>query len=63
MSDNQRVKEETFSQTSRRGGDGQLVREDFQQGNGWRARTSELAAGRLGKVVACRLGSPTFAFG
>ena len=33
-SDNQGVKE-TFIQTDRRGGDGQLGREDSQQGSGW----------------------------
>ena len=34
-SDNQVIKEETFIQTGRRGGDGQLGREDSQQGSGW----------------------------
>ena len=34
-SDNQGVKEETFIQTSRRGGDGQPSGEDSQQGGGW----------------------------
>ena len=34
-SDNQGIKEETFIQTGRRGGDGQLCREDSQQGSGW----------------------------
>ena len=35
-SDNQGVKEETFIQTGRRGGDGQPGREDSWQGSGWR---------------------------
>ena len=35
-SDNQGIKEETFTQTSRRGRDGQLGGEDSQQGGGWR---------------------------
>ena len=34
-SDNQGDKEETFIQTSRWGGDGQLGRENLEQGNGW----------------------------
>ena len=37
-SNNQRVKEETFIQTGRRGGDGQLGREDWWQGGGWRTQ-------------------------
>ena len=34
-SDNQGVKEDTFIQTGRRGGDGQLGGEDSKQGSGW----------------------------
>ena len=34
-SDNQGVKEETLTQTSRRDGDGQLGGEDSRQGRGW----------------------------
>ena len=37
-SSNQGDKEETLTQTSRRGGDGQPAREDSQQGGGWWTR-------------------------
>ena len=37
-SDNQGVKEETFIQTNRRGGDGQPGGEDSWQGGGWQTR-------------------------
>ena len=49
-SNNQGVKEETLIQTSRRVRDRQSGREDG----------GKAAAGGLGKVVACRLGGPTF---
>ena len=39
-SNNQGVKEETFIQTGRRGGDGQLGREDMWQSSRWRTRQS-----------------------
>ena len=41
-SNNQGVKEETFTQTGGRGGDGQLGREDSWQGSGWRTRGSHI---------------------
>ena len=37
-SNNQGIKEETFIQTGRRGGDGQLGGEDSQQGSGWQTQ-------------------------
>ena len=37
-SDNQGDKEETFIQTGRRGGDGQLGRQDSQLGCGWQTQ-------------------------
>ena len=42
-SNNQGVKEETFIQTGRRGGEGQLGREDLRQGGSWRT-----GAGKVG---------------
>ena len=36
------VKEETFIQTGRRGGDGQPDREDLWQGGGWRTGQSHI---------------------
>ena len=50
-SNNQRDKEETFIQTSRRGRDGKLGTEDSRQGSGWQTRRAD-----------CRLGSPTFVY-
>ena len=41
-SDNQGVKEETFFQTSKRGGDGQPGREDLEQGSSWRTEWSHI---------------------
>ena len=52
-SENQGVKEETFIQTGRRGGDGQP---------GWEGLTKAVARGQ-GEVVAGRVGGPTFACG
>ena len=40
--DKQGVKEETFIQTSRRGGDGQLGGEDLQQGDSWQSGWSHI---------------------
>ena len=51
-SDNQRVKEETFIQPSRRGRDGQLGGED--------SRDKAVAGGPC-EVAASRAGGPTFA--
>ena len=51
-SDNQGVKEETFTQTGRKGGDGHPGGEGSRQGSCWRTR--------VGKVVAGRLCGPTF---
>ena len=60
-SDNQEVKEETFIQTSRKGGHGQLGREDSWKRGIWRTRTVKVAAG--GAVVphlcADKLGGKT----
>ena len=50
-SDNQGVKEETFIQTSRRGGDGQLGGEDSGLGSGWRTRVGKAALGGPGEMV------------
>ena len=61
MSDNQGVKEAIFIHTGRRGGDGQLGREDSQQGGGRRTWVGKAAAGGSGKAAAGRAGSPTFA--
>ena len=58
-SNNQGVKEETFIQTGRRGGDGHMGREDLWQGGGWRTRAGKVVAGRLDEAVACGLGGPT----
>ena len=41
-SDNQGVKEETFIQTGRRGGDGQRGGEELWQGGGWWNRQSQI---------------------
>ena len=41
-SDNEGVKEETFIQTGRRGGDGQPGGEDLWQGGGWRTGHSHI---------------------
>ena len=54
-SDNQGVKEETFIQTCKRGGD----RQCGQRGHVARWPLEE----GVGKVVAGRVGGPTFAFG
>ena len=67
-SDKQGLKEETLIQTSRRGGDGQLGREDSPQGGGWQTQrggglwtgTGQAAASRPHKVVAGRPCGPTF---
>ena len=58
---NQGDKEETFIQTGRRGGDGQLCREESQQGSSRRTRAGKAIAGRPSEVVAGGAGSPTFA--
>ena len=58
-SNNQGVKEETFIQTGRRGGNEQLGGEDLRQCSCWRT----VAAGVPGEVVDCGLGSPTFQCG
>ena len=50
------MKEDTFIQTSRRGGDGQLGGEDSSQGCGWRTRVDKTAAVRQGKAAAGRAG-------
>ena len=48
-------KKETFIQTGRRGGDGQLGREDSRQGSSWRTRVGKAAAGGAGSpTVECR---------
>ena len=44
-SNNQGVKEDTFIQTSGRGGEEQSGREDSQQGSGWRTGVGKAAAG------------------
>ena len=44
-SDKEGVKEETFIQTGRRGGDGQLGGENLKQGGGWRTGVGKAAAG------------------
>ena len=61
MSHNQGVKEETFTQTGRRGRDGQLGREDSQQGSSWRTEAGMAEAGGPSEVADCGLGGPTFA--
>ena len=65
-SDNQGVKEETFIQSGRRGGNRQPGREDLRQGSaggpGW-ARlwlAGKEVDGRSGKAADCKLGGPTF---
>ena len=40
-SNNQGVKEETLTQTGRRGGDRQLGREESQQGGGWQTQQGD----------------------
>ena len=60
-SDNQVVKEESFMQTGRRGGDGQPGREDSQQGCGWRTAAGKAVASGQGEAMAGGSGSPTFA--
>ena len=47
-SNNQGDKEETFIQSSRRGGHRQLGREDLWESGCWRIRMGEAAAGRVG---------------
>ena len=59
-SDNQRVKEETFMETSRRGRDGQPGGEDSGQGSGWRTRAGKVAAGGPSEMVDYGLSGPTF---
>ena len=51
-SDNQRVKEETFIQTYRRGGDGQPRREDSRQGGGWQTQPGGGLWSGVGKAAA-----------
>ena len=51
-SDTQVDKEETLTQTGRRGGDGQPGVEDSQQVSGWRTRVGEEVAGILGEAAA-----------
>ena len=41
-SDNRGVKEETSTQTGRRGGDGQLGGENLWQGGSWQSRRSHI---------------------
>ena len=54
-SDNQRVKEETFTQAGRRGRDGQPGREDLWQGSGQRTRAGKVVAGTTGgHTCECR---------
>ena len=50
-SDNQGVKEETFIQTGRRVGDGQLGGEDLWQGSGCRTGAGKAAAGGSGEAA------------
>ena len=67
-SNNQRDKEETFIQTSRRGGARQQSGEDSQEGNGWQTQrggglwnvASQAAAGRPHKMMSGGPCSPTF---
>ena len=56
-SDNQGDKEETFIQTGRRGGDGQLGREDSWQGGGWQTQQGGGLWSKVGKAVAVQPGS------
>ena len=54
-SNNQGVKEETFIQTGRRGGDRQRGGEDTRQGSSWRTGVSEVVTGRAGSPpFVCR---------
>ena len=53
---NQGDKEETFIQTSRRGGDGQPGGEDSRQGGCWRTRAVKAAAGGPFEVADCGMG-------
>ena len=60
-SDNQGLKEETFFETGRRGGDGQQGRKDSRQGGGWRTGAGRVETG--GRAVphsrADKLGGTT----
>ena len=47
-----RDKEETFIQSSRRGGDGQPGREDSRQGSGWLTQQGGGLWSRVGKAAA-----------
>ena len=51
-SDNQGDKEKTFIHTCKRGGDGQLGREDSRQGSGWRTQQGGRVWSRVGKAAA-----------
>ena len=55
-SKNQGDKEDTFIQTSRRGGNRQPGRNDSQQDSGWRTRAGEMAAGRPREAADCGVG-------
>ena len=49
--DNQEVKEETFIQSGRRGGDGQPGGEESWQGSSWRTGVGKMAAVGLGEAL------------
>ena len=55
-SDNQGVKEDTFIQTGRRGGDEQLGREDSWQRGGCRTGVGKTAAGGPSEAADCGIG-------
>ena len=56
-SDNQGDKEDTLTQTGRRGGDGQPDREDSRQGGGWWTQRGGGLWSRVGKTAAGHQGS------
>ena len=62
-SDNQGVKEETFIQTGKKSGDGQVSGEDSRQGGSWRTVVGKVAAGIPSEAVVGGVGSPTFTCG
>ena len=53
-------KEETFTQTSRRGRDRQLGGKDLQQGGSWRTEAGKVVAGAPGEVADGGAGIPMF---
>ena len=59
-SDNQGDEEETFIQTSRRGGNGQPGGEDLQQGGGWWTQRGGGLWNGAGQAAAGRPRGPTF---